>query len=170
VAQSELVTPVAVVAGAVLVAAAVWSGLGRIAEAIAEASRSAPPALVKREPAPSVPAPPAAQPAANPETPDDWQNRLRDEAQIAFTKQREDYVRACWKPKPPAAGQAPDFGGGFELELRFDASGREIARKVSSAGTAGTELAECVRELRLPALRVPAPGREGSATVVMPIP
>lgn len=176
--RSELATPLAVLAGAGLLAGVLWRGLDRIAEAL----RTQAPSGIRMAPGlaatATMPAGEATPPLATrapatataPESAEARQNRITEQAELVFTRQRPDYVRACWKPRPPAPGEAPDLGGAFDVEMKFDASGLETSRVVISGAYARPPLLACVRAIKLPPLRIPAPGDAITVTVHMPVP
>jgi hypothetical protein len=123
--------------------------------------------------APALQTPPSLATAATgavPESAEARHGRIEEQAEFAFTQQRPDYVRACWKPQPPKPGEAPDLGGAFDVEIKFDASGQETNRVVLSGAYARPPLLACVRATKLPPLRIPAPGEAVTVTVHMPVP
>ncbi|HWA70785.1 MAG TPA: hypothetical protein VG937_00550 [Polyangiaceae bacterium] len=164
--------------GAGLVAGVLWRGLDRVAQAMKTQSavgvRVAPAAAgltaaSAQAAAPSI-ATAATVNAAVPESAEASRNRVSEQAEMALARQRPDYVRACWKPAPPVPGEPPDFGGAFEIEIKFDASGLETSRTVLSGAYARPLLLACVRAAKLAALRIPAPGEAVTVTVHMPVP
>lgn len=164
--RSDLATPGAILLGSALIAWVLARGLDKIAQAEArrpDAVRS----IAAASPAQSAQG--AALPSPRPEL-DESRVRAEEQAEFAFVKQQPDYARACWKPAPVAAGGTPDLGGAFEFDLTFDAKGAETKRVMRTGGYAKPELADCVRKLKLPAISIPAPGREITVSVNFPIP
>jgi hypothetical protein len=158
-----------------LIAVVLSRGLDRIADALKEQpprpAFSAPASTTASAPAPTTPATTgAAATVAAPESAEARQNRIQEQAEFAFVRQHPDYVRACWKPHAPASGQAPDLGGVFDVELRFDASGLETSRVILSGAYAQPPLLACVKATKLPPLRIPPPGEAVTVTAHMPIP
>lgn len=175
--RSELSTAIAVLAGASIIAGVLWRGLDRIAEVLAT---QPPPRAQIASAVTSVVASPAPQATASlataaatgavPESAEARHTRIEEQAELAFTRQRPDYVHACWKPEPPKPGEVPDLGGAFDVEIKFDASGLETSRVVLSGAYARPPLLACVRATKLPPLRIPPPGEAVTVTVHMPVP
>lgn len=154
--------------GSGLIAWVLARGLDRIAAV--EAARADPPATAAHVAAAKPELPHSEQ--LRPASPAVDESRLRAEenAQFAIVPQRAEYVRACWKPAPAAPGVAPDFGGAFEFDVAFDADGRELSRTLRSSGTARAELTDCVRKLKLAALKIAPPGKALTVSVNVPVP
>jgi hypothetical protein len=166
-----------VLGGACLIAAVLWRGLDRIAQAVATqapARTQVASAVTPIAVAPALQAAPslatAAATSAVPESAEARHGRIEEQAEFAFTRQRPDYVRACWKPQPPKPGEAPDLGGAFDVEIKFDESGQETSRAVLSGAYARPPLLACVRATKLPPLRIAPPGEAVTVTVHMPVP
>lgn len=165
-------TALAIFGGFALVAVVLWRGLEHIARVL-ELRQSAPPVTAAESQSASATAPLAlvTRPSASAqETREQQEIRRNEQAQYAFIRQAPDYVRACWKPQPAPPGQQPDFGGAFELDVTFDATGTEVRRAVHTGGYAKPALVECVKATQLAPLKIPAPGEPFTVRVHMPIP
>jgi hypothetical protein len=90
--------------------------------------------------------------------------RVAEEATLALEAVRAGLAERC----PPAAGAAP---ARLTFNVAFDASGREVARGVVEDRRArAPEVARCLRELPLGALRVSPPGGTVGVRVAMSFP
>jgi hypothetical protein len=160
--------PAAILIGSGLIAWVVARGLDRIAEA--EAKRPVEAVRSVAAASPQVSQIPASNGAPARPAVDESRQRAEEQAEFAFVRQQPDYVRACWKPAPAPSGSPPDVGGAFEFDVTFGANGVETGRVMKTGGYAKPELAECVRRLKLPALKIPPPGRALTVTTNFPIP
>jgi hypothetical protein len=174
-------TPIAIVAGAVIIAVAVFLGLrGRPApaapiaatpSAAASSASSAPGSTSAGGPAPPPVQPgvstanPAALTLAGAASPHD--KSVEADVVAALEKQRPGLVESCWKPSDASAsGVAPAT---FEIDVSFDEAGHEVAKGISPRGKVNPELTSCLN-MRSPSLAIPPRGVRTRARVPFTLP
>ena len=171
-ACADYANAASVLVGSTLIALALWRGLAEVAGAVSNAGAPRP-AAVEGARSATVEAPKATARATTPNDPElaaqDRKIRLSEQALDALTAQQPEYVKACWKPKPPAPRQPADLGAMFQVSLSFGADGVEVKREVQT-GHGSRELLACVRRQKLAPLRIPALGNPVSLKVSMVIP
>jgi hypothetical protein len=157
---------IVVAAGFAVLATVLHSGFQDVARAVRGTDRTD---NSYRQPA-TVPAG-AVLPPSSAVLEHDREIRINEKAQDAMGKQREQYRTACWNPKPPVPGSAPDFGASLAVSLTFDADGHETRREISSAGGPANEtILACARAQSLPRLQIPTQGLAASTVVGLSIP
>jgi hypothetical protein len=83
----------------------------------------------------------------------------------AIDKQRAMLVESCWKPSTDG-GAAPAT---YEIDIAFDASGRQVGRGFSGRHGANSALTQCLY-LRSPPLVIPSRGVPTHAHVSFTLP
>jgi hypothetical protein len=157
--------PIIVAAGFGVLATVVHLGFQKVAQAVGDANGME----NHRQPVAALPR--AILPPGSAVLERDREIRINEKAQDAVEKQREQYRTACWHPKPPAPGSAPDLGASLAVALTFDAEGRETRREISSAGGPANEtILTCARAQSLPRLQIPTQGMAASTVVGLSIP
>ena len=166
--RSQYVTATVVAAGLGTLCVVVHIGFGRVSDSVAAAAQAckgpvtAPSSFSLATP-PSAPSDPALLAR-------DRELRINEQAREVFLRQHQQYVSACWHPKPPSRGSPPDFGAQFEVTVSFDASGVEVGREIKGGNPPRPDLLDCARNLRVPPLTIPAPGAPTTTSLQLPIP
>ncbi len=149
-----------VAAGFGVLAVVIHLGFQRVAQAVAGTSSSA---CSPNEPAPA--------PHDSALMDRDREIRINERAQDALGAQHEQYLKACWHPKAPMPGSAPDLGAALVVSLSFDAMGLETRREITPAGSpSNAAILACARAQSLPRLQIPTQGTAASTVVGLSIP
>jgi hypothetical protein len=171
-------TPVAILAGSVVIAIAVFFGLrarpvAATPPAAASSATSAPGSTSTGGPAPAPAQPGVSAPNAAALTLAGGRGSPRDtgvepDVVAALEKQRPALVESCWKP---TAGSAPDAGAtaGFEIDVSFDEAGHEVTKGISPRGKVSPDLLRCLN-MRSPSLAIPPRGVRTRARVPFTLP
>jgi len=169
-------TPLAILAGSVIIAVAVFLGLrGRpipmaatpLAAASSATSTAGPtsagglaPTAAPTGASTPNPASPTLAGLASPHDPS-----VEADVAAALEKQRPALVESCWKP---TAGSAPnDAGAAFAIDVSFNGEGQEVAKGISPRGS--PELLRCLN-MRSPSLVIPSRGVRTRARVPFTLP
>jgi len=168
-AGDRLAIPGAILLGSGLLSLVVWRGSQRIAQAIDGGHLVSPRAA-------GVPmSVPSGVPHVLPDVPEapkvtelDREVRMRDEAQDAVVRQREEYRRLCAKRIPAAT---PPEHGAFEVDVAFDPNGRETSRTFRPLGPlqAPNWLA-CAKEQAVAPVHATPLGRPVTVTISLTLP
>jgi hypothetical protein len=170
----------AILFGFTLLAVTTSKGLGRMTNVLA--ARCDPLAPVARAEPVAVPKSSAvaiatssdavAAPVAGSLTPEqleqDTKVRLREVAHAAFSVQHAAYRTACYDPQKAVTTR--DRGTAFDVELGFDAAGRETSRKLVRTGPPSPNVEACVQGVKQPPVSIPAPGAAVTVSVPMTVP